>query len=206
MSESDLEQLATFMGHTIGIHRQSYRLPDDVYQTSKIAKILLLLEKGDVGQFKGKTLDQIDVNMDQCLIEEDKENQANPNDEQELIADVPEPLNDVNEVQIARIETENTVKKNGKQQRTLVPWTDQQKKVVCSFFAKHIQNKKPPKRSECETLKNTHTQLLDNKDWLKIKVYVQNKYSGKCKSLCVYHKCISRTRLSPTITRSLSKK
>ncbi|KAK4882326.1 hypothetical protein RN001_005645 [Aquatica leii] len=99
MSETDLEQLATFMGHTIGIHRQSYRLPDDVYQTSKIAKILLLLEKGDVGQFKGKTLDEIDVQMNECLI---KENQSNLNGEQELLKEGPEPLDDVNEVAMVR--------------------------------------------------------------------------------------------------------
>lgn len=35
MTESDIEQLATFMGHTIGTHRKSYRLPDDVHQTAK---------------------------------------------------------------------------------------------------------------------------------------------------------------------------
>lgn len=37
MSENDMEQLATFMGHTNEVHRKSYRLPDDVYQTAKIS-------------------------------------------------------------------------------------------------------------------------------------------------------------------------
>ncbi|CAH1986997.1 unnamed protein product [Acanthoscelides obtectus] len=45
MSENDLEQLASFMGHTIGVHRENYRLPNDVYQTAKISKLLLLMEK-----------------------------------------------------------------------------------------------------------------------------------------------------------------
>lgn len=33
MSDADIEQLAGFMGHTVGVHIGSYRLPDDVYQT-----------------------------------------------------------------------------------------------------------------------------------------------------------------------------
>ncbi|XP_074035983.1 uncharacterized protein [Leptinotarsa decemlineata] len=61
MNENDLEQLATFMGHTLGVHRQNYRLPDDVFQTAKIAKILLLMEQGSLSQFKGKTLDEINL-------------------------------------------------------------------------------------------------------------------------------------------------
>ncbi|XP_045462442.1 uncharacterized protein LOC123672385 [Harmonia axyridis] len=48
MTDSDLEQLSTFMGHTPGTHKNSYRLPDDVYQSSKIVKILLLMEQGNV--------------------------------------------------------------------------------------------------------------------------------------------------------------
>lgn len=60
MSESDLEQLATFMGHTIGIYRQTYRLLDDVYQTAKISKLLMSMENGNAAQFKGKTLDEKD--------------------------------------------------------------------------------------------------------------------------------------------------
>lgn len=49
MTENDMEQLASFMGHTLGIHRTSYRLPDDVYQTARISKLLILMEKGEAG-------------------------------------------------------------------------------------------------------------------------------------------------------------
>lgn len=54
MSNNDIEQLATFMGHTLGVHSKVYRLPDDVYQTAKIAKILMLMERGDAGKYKEK--------------------------------------------------------------------------------------------------------------------------------------------------------
>lgn len=54
MTESEIEQLATFMGHTVGVHKGSYRLPDDIYQTAKVSKLLMLMEKGATSQFKGK--------------------------------------------------------------------------------------------------------------------------------------------------------
>lgn len=38
---------------------------------------------------------------------------------------------------------------------------------------------KPPKRHECDTLKQQHPKLLENKDWIKIKVLNQNNYSKK---------------------------
>lgn len=64
MSDTDIEQLSTFMGHTANIHKNNYRLPDDVFQTSKIAKLLLMMEKGEGSQFKNKRLDDIDINLD----------------------------------------------------------------------------------------------------------------------------------------------
>lgn len=64
LSPQDLEQLASFMGHTSAIHMNFYRLPDDIYQTAKVSKLLLLSEKGQAAKFKGKRLDEIDINLE----------------------------------------------------------------------------------------------------------------------------------------------
>lgn len=61
MTDNDLEQPATFMGHTTGVHRKSYRLPDDIYQTAKTSKLLLLMEQGSSARYKGKSLDEIEA-------------------------------------------------------------------------------------------------------------------------------------------------
>lgn len=63
--------------------------------------------------------------------------------------------------------------------RGLIPWTAEQKKICTTFFKFHIKNKQPPKRHECEALKEKHRDLLINKDWLKIKVFIQNTYTKK---------------------------
>lgn len=56
MTESDIEQLASFMGHTPGIHRNPYRLPDDIYQKAKVSKIFLLMEQGSAADYKGRKI------------------------------------------------------------------------------------------------------------------------------------------------------
>ncbi|KAG5878414.1 hypothetical protein JTB14_031537 [Gonioctena quinquepunctata] len=43
LNETEIDQLATFMGHTIGVHKNSYRLPDDLHQTAKFQKFFFCL-------------------------------------------------------------------------------------------------------------------------------------------------------------------
>jgi len=53
----ELHQTVSFMGRDIRIHREYYRLPNDVFQTAKVAKILLAMEKGEISSVQGKPLD-----------------------------------------------------------------------------------------------------------------------------------------------------
>ena len=71
LKHNELDQLAAFMGHDVRIHREFYRLPHDVTQTAKVAKILISMERGSIGQLRGKTLDEIDIGADDgisCLL------------------------------------------------------------------------------------------------------------------------------------------
>lgn len=68
LNDNEIEQLSTFMGHTPEVHKSSYRLPDDIYQTVKISKLLMLMEKGTAGEHKGKTLDDIPIDLEQNLL------------------------------------------------------------------------------------------------------------------------------------------
>lgn len=45
MTNSDIEQLATFMGRTLDVHNKVYKLPHDVFQTAKIANLSMAMEK-----------------------------------------------------------------------------------------------------------------------------------------------------------------
>ena len=170
MSDNDIEQLASFMGHTVGVHKGSYRLPDDVFQTAKISKLLLLMESGEAAEYKGKALDEIDIDLDQNLLEI-TESDDEPNDPENYDLSVSD-LNISNNSTVSN-------KKVRTKPRKLIPWTEQQKKLVNTFFADHILNCRPPKKHECVQLKDRNPIILSNKDWLKIKVYVQNQYVKK---------------------------
>ncbi|XP_045488680.1 uncharacterized protein LOC123690070 isoform X2 [Pieris rapae] len=189
MSENDMEQLATFMGHTNEVHKKSYRLPDDVYQTAKISKLLILMEDGKADAYKGKSLEEIDLDLNEELIEEPVDNNEiidyDPEPEPTLDANSdlsqagPSGMQNVSQQLLNetgfQLRNENKIRKGKK--RTLVPWTKEQKDVVTKYFKFHIKNHQPPKRNECEKLKEQRVDLLKNKDWLKIKVFVQNIYS-----------------------------
>jgi hypothetical protein len=184
MSDNDIEQLSLFMGHTVNIHKGSYRLPDDLFQTAKMSKLLLLMEKGEAAQYKGKNLDQIDIDLDIDVNDLDSDD----DDEVENF-DLSEDLKTAVELAVPGTSKEATStllsktdsKKSGdnlkeKGKRELVPWNAKQKSVVLDFFKNNIKNSIPPKKGECLVLKEKFPDILENKNWLKIKVFIQNQY------------------------------
>jgi len=61
LKRHELDQVAQFMGHDIRVHRQFYRLPNDVIQTARVVRVLMAMENGTIGEFRGKSLEEIDV-------------------------------------------------------------------------------------------------------------------------------------------------
>ncbi|KAG9275033.1 hypothetical protein AMEX_G9507, partial [Astyanax mexicanus] len=61
LSNTDLDQLADFLGHDVRVHRQFYRLPEGTLQLAKMSKILMALDKGRLAEFQGKSLDEINI-------------------------------------------------------------------------------------------------------------------------------------------------
>ena len=61
LANTELDQLANFLGHDIQVHRQFYRLPEGTLQLAKISKVLMALEQGRLAEFKGKSLDDINI-------------------------------------------------------------------------------------------------------------------------------------------------
>ncbi|KAJ8940694.1 hypothetical protein NQ314_010632, partial [Rhamnusium bicolor] len=179
MTDSDIEQLAAFMGHTPGVHRGSYRLPDDIYQTAKLSKLLLLMEIGGAGDYKGKSLEEIDLNMEENLLDETNCDESDMDDEIDDTNTENVVETNVNEININKAVSVKPQAEMKKNKRVLIPWTSEQKLLARKFFQEHIKKSKPPKRHECEKLIENHPQAFNNKNWLKIKVFIQNIYNQK---------------------------
>ncbi|XP_022089284.1 uncharacterized protein LOC110978529 [Acanthaster planci] len=64
LKENELDMLAGYMGHDVRIHREFYRLPENTLQLAKVSKVLIMMEKGETAKFKGKSLDDIDIALD----------------------------------------------------------------------------------------------------------------------------------------------
>ncbi len=67
MTDTEMDQLANFLGHDIRIHREFYRLPEKTLQLAKISKVLMALEQGRLAEFHGKNLDEIGIDPDGLL-------------------------------------------------------------------------------------------------------------------------------------------
>ena len=64
LKNNELDVVARFMGHDINIHREFYRLPDNTLELAKVSKLLLGMEMGKIAEWKGKSLDAIEVAAD----------------------------------------------------------------------------------------------------------------------------------------------
>jgi hypothetical protein len=163
MDKNELEQLATFMGHTEKTHSEFYRLPDDVYQTAKVSKLLLLAKNGSIEQFKGKSLTEININDD--IVEGDTL------DSEDDYIDIN--VGDSETVDGQRVTEEPLASQRKITKRTLIAWTQQQKTLTESHFKMHIKKKVPPKKHEVLALIKKHPNVFQNRTWKVIKVYVQ---------------------------------
>ncbi|XP_044760146.1 uncharacterized protein LOC123317607 isoform X2 [Coccinella septempunctata] len=73
LSKHEKKQFSNFMGHTEKTHEEFYELPVDIYQTAKVSKILLMMDKGTLpAEYKGKSLSEINLNVDAELVEENE--------------------------------------------------------------------------------------------------------------------------------------
>lgn len=61
LKNNELDQVADFLGHDIRVHRDFYRLPVPTTQLAKISKLLLTMEKGQLSNIQGRSLDDIEI-------------------------------------------------------------------------------------------------------------------------------------------------
>ena len=64
LEKNEMGLLTQFMGHDIKIHRDYYRLPEDTLQLAKCSKIILLMEKGIMGDFARKSLSEVEISLE----------------------------------------------------------------------------------------------------------------------------------------------
>lgn len=61
LDEHDREIMATFMGHDITVHNSFYRLPQETLQVARMGRLLMAFDNGTIGQYSGKSIDDISL-------------------------------------------------------------------------------------------------------------------------------------------------
>lgn len=62
LPNSELDWLATHLGHDISVHRNFYRLQESTLELAKVSKLLVAVDEGNASQMAGKKLDEIGLN------------------------------------------------------------------------------------------------------------------------------------------------
>ncbi|KAL3267596.1 hypothetical protein HHI36_023895 [Cryptolaemus montrouzieri] len=213
MDNNEMEQIAKFMGHTQKIHAE---LPQDIYQTAKVAKILILLEKGKGHHFKGKYSDEIEFDEELTSDSDDEESITVRNEERSRETQKKTEPNSVTvssereippeqssilkqEQELIRKKQKNNdsaeqedVNTSKFKNNVRVRWTEPEKRIVKNHFVTHINKKIPPKKHECMELLNKNKEELKNKDWVRVKTFVYNAFRNKyiavfCNPLTLYN-------------------
>jgi len=63
LTEGEVDWLARHLSHDIRVHREYYRLHDSSVELAKVSKLLLAVDNGKPGKWKGRRLDEIDMEM-----------------------------------------------------------------------------------------------------------------------------------------------
>jgi hypothetical protein len=185
LDKEHYSELAKFMGHTEKTHKEFYEINQDAYQTAKIGNLLKMI---DQGKNQGE-IQEVDIQVEaeneigaesehdiqtEKAIETTGENNENRNKN----GGVEHDENDeANESDNSSCSSPRTKKKKKQPSQKRHRWTEVQKKTVRSYFRSHINQKRAPKKNECEELMKQHPTLLKSLDWVKIKTYVYNVYS-----------------------------
>lgn len=195
LSDGDIEQLSNFLGHSKEVHTQFYHLSESAFQTAKEGKLLLMLEKGNGHEFRGKSLDDIDINVDALVsdIEDHSSDEDIPLENYNII----EPIKIVENKKRIKIKkqtfckvasddeinddvstaTQGSIVKPRKFVRVI--WSEAEKNATTKYFQKHIFHKKAPIKEEYQDLKRKFPELFHDKPWKKIKTYIYNIYNSR---------------------------
>lgn len=126
------------------------------------------MNAGKGTEFKGKSLEEVEVSEDLLVLEEHKYD-AHIEKEikiQEEISHKPETSSKLNCKQ-----SESITKKKSRGR-----WSNTQKELILNYFKSHINKKIVPKKEECVEFLEKYYDLFNQCTWVRIKTLVYNTY------------------------------
>uniref|UniRef100_A0A8W8IQ16 Uncharacterized protein n=1 Tax=Magallana gigas TaxID=29159 RepID=A0A8W8IQ16_MAGGI len=183
LSESNQDILAKFMGHDIRIHREFYRLPDSTLELAKVAKVLHLINTGEIAKYKNKDFDEIEFdNAAEVDIQEDDEYKSDDDDDDDDVEMEDEELDeDVYEFSdpcISLKKRKGTQKKGTSSNGGRHHWLSSEKNAIERQFSEYFKSGQTPGRLACLNA-IAKEPILSKHDWSKIKHAVRNMITSQ---------------------------
>ena len=63
LTKGGTEWLSTHLSHTVKTHNQFYKLQEGVIEIAKVSKLLVATENGLISKFRGKSLQDLDIDV-----------------------------------------------------------------------------------------------------------------------------------------------
>lgn len=154
------------------------------------------MEKGESSQYRGKSLDEINVNVEETVsdveesssdLEEEKLTKPDKNDDNIITSEIIAEPHTVKNKKSTKCNKQINLTpitrraQNKNQKIVIIPWADEDKIKLNSYFKKNILLGKVPNKKECEDFMKTYPCI--NKPWQKIKNFVHNAANSQKKKL-----------------------
>ncbi|XP_041930270.1 uncharacterized protein LOC121694270 isoform X2 [Alosa sapidissima] len=192
LSNTELDQLANFLGHDVRVHRQFYRLPEGTLQLAKISKVLLALEQGRLAEFKGKGLDDITIGPEESVnLDSDHEAQENVDSDTEVQRESDTQVQKRTQSVLRLNERESS--SDGDDRRKSVqkkksktihkpqkrrPWETEEIAAVEKHMRNFILTCNVPRKCDCDKCLKSEPVALKNRDWKALKFYIKNRITA----------------------------
>ncbi|RUS80545.1 hypothetical protein EGW08_011685 [Elysia chlorotica] len=200
LTDHELDQLCSFMGHDVRVHREFYRLPEDTLQLAKMSRLLIALDKGTVSSFKGQRLEDISLNVqditkDLSGEEDEEEEEEEKQDEEgrtENKASNKDISGDSEESDAEFLPKKPRKPQKGRGKSICVKNKNAQRDVlnedeiasVAKYFETDINSLRLPGKAKCEAFLQEDVVFMDTgRSWLKIKATVRNLIAKRQRSL-----------------------
>ncbi|XP_059372850.1 uncharacterized protein LOC132110302 [Carassius carassius] len=173
LNENEADQLADFLGHDIRIHRQYYRLPEGTLQLAKMSKVLMAMEKGTLSDYKGKKLDDIEIDPNEQLEAQGDSMSSDEEDSSDLSqSTAPVHLHlhffvNVNVKTDQPVQSDQAVSQEdqGSSNAPKKKWEDSEVKAVERHMMSFIKTCKVPGKQDCERCIHAEPEALKQRTW-----------------------------------------
>nr|XP_023019945.1 uncharacterized protein LOC111508612 [Leptinotarsa decemlineata] len=172
LQEREVDWLARHMGHDVRVHRDFYRLHESAVELTKISRILMAIDSGEVSKFKGQSLDGINLqDLPDITDSADESDEEDKPDEEEDILSIGTSRQSNKTKKNSSTNDDEPIKKKRKGHR---PWTQNEKIAVTNFFRVAIKKKIVPGKVMCEECIRNSGEVLNQRRWTDIKYYIKN--------------------------------